>query len=87
VPRLKESISAALDALTASLARSAKQTAAIDHVAGGKASVGMGIHGGVGLAPPSRDVAERVAWIVARHRAEHDQLERRPPGAELAAGR
>ncbi len=63
----------ALDALTASLGRSSTQTAAIDHIGGSP--------------PPSSDIAERVAWIVARHRAEHDQLERLQRGVELAAGR
>ncbi len=62
-----------LHALTASLGRSSTQTAAIDHF--------------VGSAPPSSDVIHRVAWIVARRRAEGDQLERTPPGIELAAER
>jgi ATP-dependent exoDNAse (exonuclease V) alpha subunit len=63
----------ALDALTASLGRSSARTAAIDHLAG--------------TAPPNSDAAERVAWIVARRRAEPDELERTPPAIELAAER
>ena len=63
----------ALDALTTSLDRSSAQTAAIDHFAGS--------------APPSSDVAERVAWIVARRRGEHDQPERQQTGVKLAVGR
>jgi ATP-dependent exoDNAse (exonuclease V) alpha subunit len=62
-----------LDALVASLGRRAAETAAIDHV--------------VGPAPPSRDVAERAAWIVARRRAEREKLEHTAPGIGLAAGR
>ncbi len=62
-----------LDALTASLGQSSAHAAAIDHFAGS--------------APPSSEVLERVAWIVARRRAERDQIERTPPGIELAAER
>jgi hypothetical protein len=63
----------ALDALTASLGRSSTQTAAIDQYEGSD--------------PPSSDVAERVAWIVARRAAERNQLERMPPEIDLAAQR
>jgi hypothetical protein len=63
----------ALDALTASLARSSTQTAAIDHFAG--------------LDPPSSDILESVALIVARRAAERNQLERMPPEIDLAAQR
>jgi len=63
----------AFDALTTSLDRSSAQTAAIDHFAGS--------------APPSSDVAERIAWIVARRRAEHDQPERQQTGVKLDVGR
>ena len=63
----------ALDALTASLGRSSARTAAIDHL--------------TGTAPPNSDAAERVAWIVARRRAEQNELERTPPDIELAAER
>ena len=62
-----------LDALVASLGRRAAETAAIDHV--------------VGRGPPSRDVAERAAWIVARRRAEHENLEHTTPGIGLVTGR
>jgi hypothetical protein len=62
-----------IDALVASLARRAAETAAIDHVAG--------------PAPPSSDVADRAAWIIARRQAERDQLEHTTPGIGLAAGR
>jgi hypothetical protein len=62
-----------IDALVASLGRRAAETAAVDHVAG--------------PGPPSRDVAERAAWIVARRRTERDRLEHTPPGIGLAAGR
>jgi ATP-dependent exoDNAse (exonuclease V) alpha subunit len=62
-----------VDVLVASLARRAAETAAIDHVAG--------------PAPPSSDVADRAAWIIARRQAERDQLELTPPGIGLAAGR
>ena len=75
-----------LDALTASLGRRAAQTAAIDHFAGGRPSDNADIDT-LGPPPPSSDLLERVAWIVARRRAERDQLERRQPGVELAAGR
>ncbi|MCZ6736904.1 MAG: hypothetical protein O7B77_02895, partial [Actinobacteria bacterium] len=63
----------AFGALTTSLDRSSAQTAAIDHFAGS--------------APPSSDIAERIAWIVARRRAEHDQPERQQTGVKLAVGR
>jgi ATP-dependent exoDNAse (exonuclease V) alpha subunit len=62
-----------LDALVASLGRRAAETAAIDHV--------------VGPPPPSRDVADRAAWIVARRRAERDQPGHTAPGIGLVAGR
>jgi hypothetical protein len=62
-----------LDALVASLARRAAETAAIDHV--------------VGPAPPSSDVAERAAWIVARRRTEHEKLEHTTPRIGLVIGR
>jgi hypothetical protein len=62
-----------IDALVASLARRAAETAAIDHV--------------VARGPPSSDVAERAAWIVARRRAEHENLEHTTPGIGLVTGR
>jgi hypothetical protein len=62
-----------VDTLVASLGRNAAETAAIDHV--------------VGPPPPSSDVADRVAWIVARRRAERDKPEHTPPGIGLTANR
>jgi len=61
------------DTLVASLGRSSAHAAAIDHIAWS--------------APPGGEVAERVAWIIARRRAERDELERTPPDIELAAER
>jgi hypothetical protein len=62
-----------LDALVASLGRRAAETAAIDQA--------------IGPPPPSRDVAARAAWIVARRRAERDQPEHTAPSIGLVAGR
>jgi len=62
-----------LDTLAASLSRRTAGNAAIDHV--------------VGPPPPSRDVAARATWIVARRRAERDQPEQTTPGIGLTAGR
>jgi ATP-dependent exoDNAse (exonuclease V) alpha subunit len=62
-----------IDVLVASLGRRAAENPAIDHAAGPP--------------PPSRDVAERAAWIVARRRAERDGLGQTPPGIGLTAGR
>ncbi|MCH7901784.1 MAG: AAA family ATPase, partial [Acidobacteria bacterium] len=76
----------ALDALAASLGRSSAHVAAIDHFAGGRPSVGADIDT-LGPPPSSSDVAERVAWIVARRRAERDEPERQQPGIQLASGR
>jgi hypothetical protein len=75
----------ALDGLTASLGRSATQTAAVDHLAERNSSVGVGIDP-LGPPTPSSDVAERVAWIGARRTAERIGLDRKPPQIELAAG-
>ena len=61
------------DTLVASLGRSSTQTAAIDQYAWS--------------AQPSSNAAERVAWTVARRRAERNELERTPPDIELAAER
>ncbi len=72
-----------LDRLTASLGRSSAQLAAIDQYGGPSAAANVN-----NLAsPPSSDVAERTAWIIAQHRTEHDQLQRSPRGVDLAAGR
>ena len=69
----------ALDALTVSLGRSGAQTAAIDHLAGGRPSVGVGIDT-YGPPPPSSDIAARTVWIRARRAAERDELEHRQRG-------
>ncbi len=74
----------ALCALTASLDRSSTQTAAIDQFVG--SSVGADIDA-LGSLPPSSDVLKRVAWIVARRRAERDEFEGTPPDIEFAAKR
>jgi hypothetical protein len=82
-----EDLRDALDALTASLGRSGAQSAAIDHFAGGRPSVDADIDP---LEPPlpSSDVAERVAWIVARRAAKRNELdERTTHDIELAAER
>jgi AAA domain/TrwC relaxase len=73
-----------VDALTASLGRSSTQTTAIDHLVG--SSVGADVDT-IGPPPPSSDLAERVAWIVARRRGERDELELTSPDIELAAER
>jgi ATP-dependent exoDNAse (exonuclease V) alpha subunit len=62
-----------LDALIASLGRSAAEAAAIDHTTG----PGM----------PNGDDADRVDLIVARIRSQRDAQRRGPPGIGLAAGR
>jgi hypothetical protein len=72
----------ALELLTASLARSSTQTAAIDQYF---ESSSRGDIDTLASAPPSSDVAERVAWIVAQRRAEPNQLERSTHGIDVAA--
>ncbi|MGB5381026.1 MAG: MobF family relaxase [Acidimicrobiia bacterium] len=62
-----------VDGLTASLDRSTAQTAAVDQIAG--------------TPPPSTDVVEQVAWIVARRHPERDELEPTPAAIETAIGR
>ena len=62
-----------LDALATSLNRSSTQTAAIDQI--------------VEPPPPSSDITERVAWITARHQAQHDELGPMPAALEIASGR
>ncbi|MEA2000480.1 MAG: MobF family relaxase [Actinomycetota bacterium] len=74
----------ALDALAASLVRSSAQIAGIDHAV--DSSVSAEIDAG-GSPPPSSDVAGRVAWIVARRRAERNELEHQGPGIDVAANR
>ncbi len=62
-----------VDALTTSLDRSGAQIAAIDQL--------------VGPPPPSSDITERVAWIIARRQAEQDQTEHTPVAIDIAVGR
>lgn len=62
-----------MDALVASLNRSAAKAAAIDEL--------------VGPPPTSSDIVERVAWIAARCQAEHNQTEHTPSAIETAIGR
>jgi conjugative relaxase-like TrwC/TraI family protein len=68
-----------LEVLTVSLGRNAVQTAAIDHIAERRPSPGVDIDP-LGPPPPSNDVTERVAWIVARRAAERNELEHRQRG-------
>ena len=75
-----------LDDLSASLGRSASQTAAIDHLAEARSSVTAGIDP-PGPPPPNMDDLERMVSIVARRRAERRQLEHEQPGIELGIGR
>ncbi len=73
----------ALDRLTATLNRGSAQTAAIDHP-------GPTLTDDVdplGPPPPSRDVAARVAWQIAKRQTQRDETERQTPGPDLAAGR
>jgi hypothetical protein len=72
----------ALEVLTASLARSSTQTAAIDQYL---ESSSRGDIEFLTSPPPSSDVGERVAWIVAQRRAGRNQLERSTHGIEGAA--
>jgi hypothetical protein len=73
----------ALDRLTAALNRGSAQSAAIDHP--GPASTDD--IDPLGPPPPSRDVAARVAWQIAKHQTQRDETERQTPGPDLAVGR
>jgi ATP-dependent exoDNAse (exonuclease V) alpha subunit len=73
----------ALDGLTATLNRGSAQTAALDHA---RPKLTDDIDP-FGPPPPSRDVAARVAWQVAKRRTERDETQRQTPGLDLAAGR
>ncbi|MDF1597158.1 MAG: MobF family relaxase [Acidimicrobiia bacterium] len=73
----------ALERLTATLKRGSTQSAAIDHV-------GPTLTDDVdplGPPPPSRDVAARVAWQIAKRQTERNETERQTPGLDLAVGR
>jgi hypothetical protein len=72
----------ALDRLTAALNRNSMHTAAIDYAG----STPPDDTDSIGLPPPSRDFAARVAWIAER-RAKWDGPQRQSPGFDLAVGR
>jgi hypothetical protein len=74
----------ALGGFAASLEHSHAQTAALDHPAGSPVSVDIDP---LGPPPPSRDVAARVAWQIARRRTERNETEQQAPRLDLAAGR
>jgi hypothetical protein len=67
----------------AALNRSAAQIAAIDQ-AGPRPGDDSDP---LGPAPPSSDVAVRVAWQIAKRQAERDEAQPGAPGLDLAAGR
>ncbi len=73
----------ALDRLTATLNRGSTQIAAIDHPGPTK----TGDVNRFGPPPPSRDVAARVAWQIAKRQTERNATQRQAPGLDLAAGR
>jgi ATP-dependent exoDNAse (exonuclease V) alpha subunit len=73
----------ALESLTATLNRNSTQIAAIDHP---DRTLTDGIDP-FGLPPPSRDIAARVAWQIAKHQTERNATQRQAPGLDLAAGR
>jgi hypothetical protein len=73
----------ALERLTADLNHSRARTAAIDHP-------GRTLTDHIdpfGPPPPSRDVAARVAWQIAKRQTERNATQRQAPGLEVAAGR
>jgi hypothetical protein len=72
-----------LDALTAALNHSSAQVAAIDHA---EPAPNDEIDP-FGPPPPSRDVAARAAWLIAKQQIERNAAERQTPGIDLAAGR
>jgi hypothetical protein len=72
-----------LDELTVALSHSSAQVAAIDHA---QPEPGDDIDP-FGPPPPSRDIAARAAWLIAKHQSERDAAERQTPGLDLAAGR
>jgi ATP-dependent exoDNAse (exonuclease V) alpha subunit len=74
----------AIDALVASLGRSAAEAAAIDQYLESSTDVDIDT---LALPPPSSDIAERVAWIIAQRRTERNQLEHPTHGIALAANR
>jgi hypothetical protein len=73
----------ALDTLVAALNRASTQTAAIDHT-------GLAPTGDIdpyGPPPPSRDIAARAAWQIAKRQTERAEAERQTPGPDRAVGR
>jgi hypothetical protein len=72
-----------LERLTATLNRNSAQTAAIDHT-GPTQTDEMDPFG---PPPPSRDIAARVAWQIAKRQTERDATQRQTPGLDFAAGR
>jgi ATP-dependent exoDNAse (exonuclease V) alpha subunit len=73
----------ALDRLTATLNRGSAQIAAIDHAAPAPTDDVDPF----GPPPPSRDVAARAAWQIAKRQTERDEIEQQATGLDLAAGR
>jgi ATP-dependent exoDNAse (exonuclease V) alpha subunit len=73
----------ALDGFTAALNRGSTQIAASDH-AGPELTDDLDRFG---PPPPSRDVAARVAWQVAKRQADRNEASRQRRGLDLAAGR
>ncbi len=71
-----------IDALTAALAHSSAQAAAIDH----PAPTLTGDVDPYGPPPPSRDIVARVAWQIAKRQTERDEAERQLSGFGLAVG-
>jgi hypothetical protein len=69
-----------LERLTAALNRGSTQTAAIDHP--GPAPTDH--IDPFGPPPPSRDVAARVAWQIAKRQTERDETEPQTPGLDPA---
>ena len=72
------------DQLCAVLSRSSAQTAALDHTP--EPTLARDPRP-LEPPPPSRDLAARASWLVAKHAAERQQHEPPPPGIEPAASR
>ena len=71
------------DELIAALNHSSAQVAAIDHA---EPTLTNDIDP-FGPPQPSRDIATRVAWLIAKRQTERDETQRHTPGLDLAAGR
>ena len=72
-----------LECLTASLNRSSTQIAATDH-AGLTPTDDIDPYG---PPPPSRDIAARVAWQIAKRQTQRDETQRQAPYVTRAFGR